>query len=74
MACEMHNSFYTYKFEKQIQNYRLKNCHQIHEIILQMYEGIIENEKRRTLLAMVTAMDEAAEVDICEYSYSKCLF
>ena len=42
--------------------------------MLQMYEGIIENEKRRTLLAMVTAMDEAAEVNICEYSYSKCSF
>ena len=27
-----------------------------------MYEGIVENEKRRTLLAMVTAMDDAAEV------------
>ena len=30
--------------------------------MFQMYEGIVENEKRRTLLAMVTAMDDAAEV------------
>jgi len=38
------------------------NPNEVPDSYYQMYEGIIENEKRRTLLAMVTAMDEAAEV------------
>ncbi|KAL5254932.1 hypothetical protein ACHWQZ_G014397 [Mnemiopsis leidyi] len=38
------------------------NPNEVPDSYFQMYEGIVENVKRRTLLAMITAMDDAAEV------------
>ena len=33
-----------------------------------MYEGIVEDKQRRTLLAMITAMDDAAKVGTIRYT------